>query len=49
MIEAALAYSGTEPISNYLDLVAALSQDSEQAVVESYLEPLMQAGSYLTS
>ncbi len=47
--EAALTYSGTEPISNYLDLVAALSQDSEQAVVESYLEPLMQASSYLTS
>ena len=47
--QAALAYSGTEPMSNYLDLVMALSQDAEQAVVESYLEPLAQASVYATN
>jgi aminopeptidase N len=47
--QAALAYSGMEPISTYLDLVSTLSQDAEQAVVESYLEPLAHAGSYATN
>jgi aminopeptidase N len=47
--QAALAYSGTEPISTYLDLVSTLSQDAEQAVVESYLAPLGQAGSNATN
>ena len=47
--QAALAFSGTEPIGNYLDLVAALSQDAEQAVVGSYVEPLLIARSYVTN
>jgi aminopeptidase N len=47
--QAALAYSGTEPIGNYLDLVAALSQDAEQAVVGSYLEPLLFTRRYVTT
>lgn len=38
--EAALVASGQENVAAYLNLISALNQDDEHAVVESYLEPL---------
>jgi aminopeptidase N/puromycin-sensitive aminopeptidase len=39
--EAALVTSGQESVSRYLDLVAAVNQDSERAVIESYTPTLV--------
>ncbi len=43
----ALAYSGEENVSSYLNLIAALNQDGERAVVESYLPGLESVNDYL--
>lgn len=45
--EAALAESGQENVSAYLDLIAALNQDSERAVLQSYVPALDHIHNYL--
>jgi aminopeptidase N len=47
--EAALVGSGQESLAAYLDLVTAVSQDSQRAVVESYEPTLDYINSYLLS
>ncbi|HKW76892.1 MAG TPA: M1 family metallopeptidase [Terriglobales bacterium] len=45
--EGALAHSGQESVSSYLNLVSALGQDPERAVIESYLPELNSIDDYL--
>jgi aminopeptidase N/puromycin-sensitive aminopeptidase len=45
--EAALVQSGKESVASFLDLVAALNQDSEKEVMGSYLRSLFVAYNYL--
>lgn len=47
--QAALAYAGMDQVGSYFDLVSALSQDAEPAVVQSYAETLQDARNYLTT
>ena len=45
--QAALVGSGQESVADYLDLVSALNQDAESAVVASYIQPLTMIRDYL--
>jgi aminopeptidase N len=45
--ESALVRAGRESVARLLELVAALNQDSEQEVVESYIRPLGSINNYL--
>src|SRR5260370_4263304 len=47
--ESALLGPGKESVARYLDLVGALSQDAERAVVESYSPELRLIGDYLVN
>jgi aminopeptidase N len=45
--EAALTRSGEESVSRFLDLVAAVNQDAERAVIESYSPALASINNYV--